>query len=224
MFSRLASWMVRTWSIGRSVQTGTPRERRNTSTCGAMPFIAPLTMPTMETARPPGILGTGTLSFLGPSGPVKLHGCSLFSAADDPFCSHGNRRERRSAGWGRCRRHGIPLILEADGRAWKASVRGDRPAGPRDVALLELLATCCGAGLVGLRRGLGLVPQGQCCAFPTLRVHDNRRDDAPGWRKPADLLGRHSPDLAESHQDGRKPRLSLSRSRRIWQSCARELV
>lgn len=45
------------------VQTGAPRERRNTSTCGAMPFIAPLMMPTTETTRPPGILGMRILSF-----------------------------------------------------------------------------------------------------------------------------------------------------------------
>jgi hypothetical protein len=39
--------------------------RRNTNTCGAMPFMAPLTMPTTETARPPGILGMRILSFWG---------------------------------------------------------------------------------------------------------------------------------------------------------------
>src|SRR5438309_11330442 len=74
--------------FGGIVQTGTPRERRNTSTWGAIPLMAPLRMPTTETARPPGILGIGTLPSLG------LYEAGLGQL---PGCSHP--RDLRRSGW-----------------------------------------------------------------------------------------------------------------------------
>src|SRR6266853_5081246 len=66
----------------------------------------------------------------------------------------------------------------------------------------------------------GPVLQGQCSAFPLLRVHDRRSDDAPGWLQTPLHAAAYPPDLAELHEGGCKLPAPLAGSRQIWQSCA----
>jgi hypothetical protein len=100
--------------------------------------------------------------------------------------------------------HGIPLFLGDDGRAWKASVR----------------------------KGSGLQAQGKFRSFlarngaSLFSVFGSERVQALSRKKnvpPSPCCGSMTVG-ATRRQGGCKPRFSLAGSRRIWQTCGRELV